>query len=90
VHGFGFSFALQEKLQLAGSHLVTSLVSFNFGVELGQLLVLAVLLPVVWIAFRAIEARIAFMVVSAIVAHTAWHWMTIRGAMLWGYDWFGD
>ena len=87
VHGFGFSFALQEKLQLAGSHLVTSLVSFNFGVELGQLLVLAVLVPVVWIAFRAIEARIAIMVVSALVAHTAWHWMTDRGATLWGYDW---
>ena len=43
VHGFGFSFALQETLQFAGSHLVTSLVSFNVGVELGQLLVLAIL-----------------------------------------------
>ena len=38
VHGFGFSFALRESLQFAGSHLLTSLLSFNVGVELGQLL----------------------------------------------------
>src|SRR4030095_12200268 len=40
VHGFGFSFALRQTLQFAGSHLLTSLLSFNVGVELGQLLVL--------------------------------------------------
>ena len=37
VHGFGFSFALRETLQFAGAHLLTSLLSFNVGVELGQL-----------------------------------------------------
>jgi len=42
VHGFGFSFALRQTLQFAGSHLLTSLFSFNVGVELGQLLVLAI------------------------------------------------
>ena len=37
VHGFGFSFALRETMQFAGSHLLASLLSFNVGVELGQL-----------------------------------------------------
>src|SRR6266480_52744 len=37
VHGFGFSFALRQTLQFAGSHLLASLLSFNVGVELGQL-----------------------------------------------------
>ena len=46
VHGFAFSFALREQLQFAGSHLLTSLLSFNIGVELGQLLVLVLLIPV--------------------------------------------
>jgi len=46
VHGFGFSFALRQSLQFAGSHLLTSLLSFNVGVELGQLLVLVLLIPV--------------------------------------------
>ena len=45
VHGFGFSFALRETLQFAGSHLLTSLLAFNVGVELGQLLVLVLLVP---------------------------------------------
>ncbi len=40
VHGFGFAFALRESLQFAGSHLATALLSFNVGVELGQLAVL--------------------------------------------------
>src|SRR5215831_6040740 len=32
VHGFGFSFALRQSLQFAGSHLLASLLSFNVGV----------------------------------------------------------
>jgi hypothetical protein len=36
VHGFGFSFALKETLQFAGTHLVTSLLAFNVGVEPGS------------------------------------------------------
>ncbi len=45
VHGFGFSFALQNTLQFAGAHVLTSLLSFNVGIELGQLLVLVLLVP---------------------------------------------
>ena len=53
VHGFGFSFALRESLQFAGSHLLTSLLAFNLGVELGQVLVLVIMLPVLGWLFRA-------------------------------------
>ena len=52
VHGFGFSFALRETLQFAGSHLLTSLLAFNVGVELGQLFVLALLVPALDLLFR--------------------------------------
>ena len=79
VHGFGFSFALQETLQFAGSHLVTSLLAFNVGVELGQLLVLLMLVPPLELLFRhAVPERIGIVIVSAFVAHTAWHWMLER------------
>jgi hypothetical protein len=79
VHGFGFSFALRETLQFAGSHLVMSLLSFNLGVELGQLLVLVVLVPVLGILFRFVVAeRLGTIILSAMVAHTGWHWMTER------------
>jgi hypothetical protein len=79
VHGFGFSFALRQTLQFAGSHLLTSLVSFNLGVELGQLLVLAVSIPLLSLLFRYVVAeRMGTIILSALVAHTAWHWMTDR------------
>ena len=83
VHGFGFSFALRQTLQFAGSHLLTSLFSFNIGVELGQLLVLAIVLPALELAFRyAIAERIGTIILSAIVAHTSWHWLTDRYQVL--------
>lgn len=87
VHGFGFSFALQESLQFAGSHLLASLAAFNVGVELGQVAVLAVAVPVmVWIA-RRVPNRFALTVAfSALVAHSAWHWMTERGGELLAHD----
>ncbi|HEX5070174.1 MAG TPA: HupE/UreJ family protein [Vicinamibacterales bacterium] len=88
VHGFGFSFALKETLQFAGSHLVTSLVSFNVGVELGQIAVLLVVLPLLGLLFRYVIAEwLGIIVASAIVAHTAWHWLIERGEALTRYDW---
>jgi hypothetical protein len=83
VHGFGFSFALRESLQFAGSHLLTSLLSFNVGVELGQLLVLILLIPVLQLFFRyAVAERMGTIILSALVAHTGWHWMLDRGRVL--------
>jgi hypothetical protein len=88
VHGFGFSFGLQHTMQFAGSHLLTSLLSFNLGVELGQLLVLAVMVPALGVLFRFVVAeRMGTIILSAIVAHTAWHWMTDRFDVLRQFPW---
>jgi HupE/UreJ protein len=87
VHGFGFSFALRESLQFAGSHLLTSLLSFNAGVELGQLLVLALMVPAL-LAFRFVVAeRVGAILLSALVAHTAWHWTADRWGRLHRFAW---
>ena len=83
VHGFGFSFALRQTLQFAGSHLLTSLVAFNVGVELGQVLVLLVMVPMLEVLFRfAVAERIGTIIASALVAHTGWHWMIERADRL--------
>lgn len=88
VHGFGFSFLLGERLQFAGSHLVTSLLAFNIGVELGQLLVLTIAVPALGFIFRhVVGERIGTIILSALVAHTAWHWMIDRGWQLSQYPW---
>jgi hydrogenase/urease accessory protein HupE len=38
VHGFGFSLALREVLQLEGPHVTVSLAAFNLGIEAGQVI----------------------------------------------------
>lgn len=92
IHGFGFAFTLQETLQFAGGRLFTALIAFNVGVELGQLLVIAVLVPVLALLIRWVgEERKAAIVISALAAHTSWHWMIERGETLSRYDvdWLG-
>jgi hypothetical protein len=87
VHGFGFSFALRDTMQFAGTHLLTALLSFNVGVELGQLVVLAVLVPALYAFYRfAVPERVGAIILSALVAHTGWHWMIERGGHVRQFD----
>lgn len=87
IHGFGFSFLLMESLQFAGSHLVASLLAFNVGVELGQILVLLIAIPLLNLLFHSsVPERTGVILLSALVAHSAWHWMTDRGTELMEYQ----
>ncbi len=83
IHGFGFSFLFSDTLQFAGGHLFSSLLAFNVGVELGQILVLILVIPLLNILFRFfVQERIGSILLSALLAHSAWHWMLDRGASL--------
>jgi hypothetical protein len=87
VHGFGFSFALSETLQFAGRHLLTSLLAFNIGVEIGQLLVIIVAVPLMnWLMRNALTERMGTIILSAILAHSGWHWMSGRASELMAYS----
>jgi hypothetical protein len=49
VHGLGFATDLKEKVAgMVGEKIVLPLVSFNLGVELGQMAVAALVLPLIW------------------------------------------
>lgn len=78
VHGFGFAGALKE-VALAGTAIGAALLSFNVGVEIGQLLVLAVFLPIVallrdkpWFGERGVR------VLSGLVALAGVLWFVSR------------
>lgn len=73
AHGFGFSFFLQEQLQFAGGHL----------------LVLLIALPALALLFRGglVNERLDSVILSILVAHTAWHWMVDRAASLRTVEW---
>jgi hydrogenase/urease accessory protein HupE len=62
VHGFGFAAALRE-ISLSHAEIPSALLSFNLGVEVGQLAVLALALPLVlylrkreWFSMRGTSA----------------------------------
>jgi hypothetical protein len=83
VHGFGFAFALRETLQFAGDHVPMALFAFNVGVELGQMLVLLAYIATLGVVFRFVkQERVALIVLSVLIGHTAWHWMLDRFAVL--------
>jgi len=49
IHGFGFASVLRELgVGANGSGIAVPLVSFNVGVEIGQIVIAGLLLPVIW------------------------------------------
>jgi hypothetical protein len=88
VHGFGFSYGLQENFQFAGTHLLVSLFAFNVGIEMGQVMVLAVMLPALALVKRyVLPGRVGMIILSAIAADSGWHWMLDRAQALWETRW---
>ena len=88
VHGFGFAEVLKEQLQFAGSNLLVSLLSFNIGIEVGQLAVLCVFVPALALLLRGrMAGPMGIIVLSAIIANVAWQWMMQRGEALWQTPW---
>jgi hypothetical protein len=78
VHGFGFASALRE-VSLSRAEIPVALVSFNLGVEAGQLLVMAVLLPaVLFLRKKKWLERRETQVLSALVAGLGAVWFVLR------------
>jgi hypothetical protein len=78
VHGFGFASVLAD-LGLQGTNLALSLLGFNAGVEVGQLLVVLAVLPLAFAARHTVLYRHAFMPAgSAAIALLAGYWLMTR------------
>ncbi len=78
IHGFGFAGALQE-IALPRSAVPTALVSFNLGVEAGQVAVLALLLPlVIFLRGKRWFEPVGVRVVSGAVALAGGIWFVSR------------
>ena len=77
VHGLGFASALGE-LGLKGMTLVRGLVGFNLGVEIGQLLFVAVFLPALTLLTRGRGAVLTPRIASLAVAVVGTYWFIQR------------
>jgi len=78
IHGFGFASVLKD-LGLEKGSLLVSLLSFNVGVELGQLVIVIAFLPVAFLA-RTAKAypKLGLVGGSAIIAGVATLWLVER------------
>jgi hydrogenase/urease accessory protein HupE len=81
VHGFGFANVLRE-MGLPTTGLVRCLISFNVGVEFGQLVIATALLPVAWILARWKYGRIAVITISCLLAAFGLAWFIDRAFAL--------
>jgi hypothetical protein len=78
IHGFGFASVLAD-LGLAQGALVLSLVGFNVGVELGQLAIVALFLPLAYLLRRGLfYRRVVVTGGSALIALLALVWLAER------------
>jgi hydrogenase/urease accessory protein HupE len=78
IHGFGFASALQDLI-VGKTNLLISVVSFNVGVELGQLLIFALMLPVLRALARIVRARSVIVATSTAVGLLGCTWVVERG-----------
>jgi len=80
VHGFGFAAGLREiGIGTEGGSIFQPLLGFNLGVELGQIVAGAVVLPVIWqLRKHPAFVRWGVPVCSAIVATAGLYWTVQR------------
>ena len=80
VHGLGFATDLKEKLAgMVGAKIAVPLVSFNLGVELGQMAVAALVLPLIWwLRTEPAFVRRSVPVCSALVVLAGTWWLLER------------
>ncbi|MBC7708256.1 HupE/UreJ family protein, partial [Polaromonas sp.] len=76
-HGLGFAGLLQE-IQIPQDKFLASLVSFNIGIEIGQLIMVAAALPFIY-AFRNKKYYpLCIKIIAVIIATIALFWMVQR------------
>lgn len=68
LHGFGFSFVLGEILGRDSPNLITALASFNIGIEIGQLAIIAVTLALYEAVRRTAEKVVVPVRIAALGA----------------------
>ncbi|MDM4772597.1 HupE/UreJ family protein [Solimonas sp. SE-A11] len=77
IHGFGFASALSE-LGLPDEARLLSLLAFNAGVELGQLAIVAILLPVIFLLRQRRLYRLLVLQAGSVLVGAAAAWWMIE------------
>jgi hypothetical protein len=79
LSGFALGVLFAELRQFAGSHVAVAILAFDVALVLAVVVAAAVAWAIMHLVARVLGARLAIVVVSAILGHQAWHWMFERG-----------
>jgi HupE/UreJ protein len=77
VHGFGFANVLNE-MHLSRSGLAASLFFFNFGVEIGQLVIVMLFVPLLWLLARTRAYHVTTKLASVVILALGAFWFVQR------------
>lgn len=82
LHGLGFSFVLQHILQVTSPNIWQSLLAFNLGVEIGQVLIVIASFSIFYLIslLGARATKINRYIVAGVCASIALYWVIERGS----------
>ncbi len=85
LHGLGFSFVLGEILGRESPDLLLALLTFNIGIEMGQLILVAITLILSWALMQAgdMPQRLARLATLAVISVISIYWMIERVGLIW-------
>jgi hypothetical protein len=80
IHGFGFAGVLREmEISSSGTGILLPLLSFNLGIETGQIAVASIVLPMIWWLNNKVEIADKFLRgCSIIVSLMGFYWFLER------------
>ncbi len=84
LHGLGFSFMLREILRVDAPNIWESLLAFNLGVEVGQVIVILIGWPALWLLHRASPRawKVSTFALASLCIAVASFWTLERSALL--------
>lgn len=77
IHGLGFAGALSE-IAIPQKWFIPSLIIFNLGIELGQALILCVLMPILWVVGKTFWHKEINLLISIVCGAMAFGWFLER------------
>jgi hydrogenase/urease accessory protein HupE len=77
IHGFGFA-SMLESFDFSKINLVYTLLTFNLGIEIGQLIIIAILMPILYWLKQKVSFRKLTVGVSSLILAMGLLWLTER------------
>ena len=87
AHGFFFSSGLIQEMSFASIHSALAILAFDVGIALAAVSAIAIIIVVLALPLPHLTGRVWIIVPSALIGHSAWHWLDEASSELWQTTW---